>query len=99
MRPTVEGVEKRAVEELRQAVPELEDRYDELVDIYEEHLGADVVFGELADVVETPASDLAHLVVGEGVVQSAEAQPEGQAPTTGRHALAAVDIEQSQLNQ
>jgi hypothetical protein len=51
MRPTIEGVEQRAVAELRQAVPELEDRYDELVDIYEDDLGADVVFGELADLV------------------------------------------------
>jgi hypothetical protein len=51
MRPTIEGVEQRAVDELRQAVPELEDRYDGLVDIYEDDLGADVVFGELADLV------------------------------------------------
>jgi hypothetical protein len=51
MRPTIEGVDQRAVAELRQAVPELEDRYDELVDIYEDDLGADVVFGELADLV------------------------------------------------
>jgi hypothetical protein len=51
MRPTIEGVEQRAVAELRQSVPELEDRYDELVDIYEDDLGADVVFGELADLV------------------------------------------------
>ena len=51
MRPTIEGVEQRAVAELRQAVPELEDRYDELVGIYEDDLGADVVFGELADLV------------------------------------------------
>jgi len=52
MRPTIEGVEQRAVDELRQAVPELEDRYDELLDIYEDDLGADVVFGELADLVD-----------------------------------------------
>jgi hypothetical protein len=51
MQPTVEGVEQRAVAELRQAVPELEDRYGELVDIYEDDLGADIVFGELADLV------------------------------------------------
>ncbi|HEY3703176.1 MAG TPA: hypothetical protein VGL32_13025 [Acidimicrobiales bacterium] len=51
MRPTIEGVEQRAVDELRQAVPELENRYDELVGIYEDDLGADVVFGELADFV------------------------------------------------
>jgi hypothetical protein len=51
MRPTIEGVEQRAVDELRQTVPELEDRYGELVDIYEDDLGADVVFGELADLV------------------------------------------------
>jgi hypothetical protein len=51
MRPTIEGVEQRAVAELRQAVPELEDRYGELVGIYEDDLGADVVFGELADLV------------------------------------------------
>jgi hypothetical protein len=51
MRPTIEGVEQRAVDELRQAVPELEDRYDGLADIYEDDLGADVVFGELADLV------------------------------------------------
>jgi hypothetical protein len=51
MRPTIEGIEQRAVDDLRQAVPELEDRYGELVDIYEDDLGADVVFGELADLV------------------------------------------------
>jgi hypothetical protein len=51
MRPTIEGVEQRAVAELRQAVPELEERYGQLVDIYEDDLGADVVFGELADLV------------------------------------------------
>ncbi|HEX4541056.1 MAG TPA: hypothetical protein VH112_12510 [Acidimicrobiales bacterium] len=51
MRPTIEGVEHRAVDELRQALPELEDRYDELVEIYEDDLGADVVFGALADLV------------------------------------------------
>ncbi len=51
MRPTIEGIEQRAVAELLQAVPELEDRYDELLDIYEDDLGADVVFGELADLV------------------------------------------------
>jgi hypothetical protein len=51
MRPTIDDVEQRAVAELRQAVPELEDRYLELVDIYEDDLGADVVFGELADLV------------------------------------------------
>ena len=52
MRPTIDDVEQRAVAELRQAVPELEDRYLELVDIYEDDLGADVVFGELADLVD-----------------------------------------------
>jgi hypothetical protein len=51
MRPTVDDVEQRAVAELRQGVPELEDRYLELVDIHEDDLGADVVFGELADLV------------------------------------------------
>src|SRR5437667_103483 len=51
MRPTIDDVEQRAVAELRHAVPELEDRYLELVDIYEDDLGADVVFGELADLV------------------------------------------------
>jgi hypothetical protein len=55
MQPTVEGVEQRAVAELRQAVPELEDRYGELVDIYEDDLGADIVFGELADLVNDVA--------------------------------------------
>jgi hypothetical protein len=55
MRPTVEGIEQRAVAELRQAVPELEDRYGELVDIYEDDLGADIVFGELADLVNDVA--------------------------------------------
>jgi hypothetical protein len=52
MRPTVDDVEQRAVAELRQAVPELDDRYLELVDIHEDDLGADVVFGELADLVD-----------------------------------------------
>jgi len=51
MRPTIDDVEQQAVAELRQAVPEMEDRYLELVDIYEDDLGADVVFGELADLV------------------------------------------------
>jgi hypothetical protein len=51
MQPTIDDIEQRAVAELRQAVPELEDRYLELVDIYEDDLGADVVFGELADLV------------------------------------------------
>ncbi len=51
MPPTIEGVEEQAVAELRQAVPELEDRYDALVDVYEDDIGADVVFGELADLV------------------------------------------------
>src|SRR5215471_13448053 len=51
MRPTIDGVEEWATAELRQAMPELEDRYDELVDIYEDDIGADVVFGALADLV------------------------------------------------
>jgi hypothetical protein len=55
MRPTIEGVEQHAVAELRQAVPELEYRYDELMDIYEDDLGADVVFGELAELVDNVA--------------------------------------------
>ena len=51
MRPIIDGVERRAVAELRQAVPEMEDRYEDLVDIYEDDIGADVVFGALADLV------------------------------------------------
>jgi hypothetical protein len=51
MRPTIDGVEQRAVAELRQAIPEMEDRYEDLVDIFEDDIGADVVFGALADLV------------------------------------------------
>jgi hypothetical protein len=51
MRPTISGVEQRAVADLREAVPEMESRYQDLVDIYEDDIGADVVFGALADFV------------------------------------------------
>ena len=51
MRPITDGIEHRAIATLRQAVPEMEDRYLDLVDIYEDDIGADVVFGGLADLV------------------------------------------------
>lgn len=51
MRPTINGTEQRAVSDLREVVPEIEQRYHDLVDIYEDDIGADVVFGALADLV------------------------------------------------
>ena len=51
MRPIVDDVEHRAIAALRHAVPEMEDSYLDLVDIYEDDVGADVVFGALADLV------------------------------------------------
>jgi hypothetical protein len=51
MRPTISSVEQRALADLREAVPEMENRYQDLVDIYEDDIGADVVFGALADLV------------------------------------------------
>jgi hypothetical protein len=47
----MDGIEQRAVAELCQVIPEMEDRYQDLVDIYEDDIGADVVFGALADLV------------------------------------------------
>jgi hypothetical protein len=51
MRATITSVEQRALADLREAVPEMENRYQDLVDIYEDDIGADVVFGALADLV------------------------------------------------
>lgn len=51
MRPVTDDIEHRAIAAMRQAVPEMEDRYLDLVDIYEDDVGADVVFGALADLV------------------------------------------------
>ena len=60
MRPIVDDVEHRAIAALRHAVPEMEDSYLDLVDIYEDDVGADVVFGALADLVSDIVLGRAH---------------------------------------